>query len=218
MLVKPHRYTPCDDYILLKDSGLGHIIAITGGIGSGKSKVCSYLTKLCQLPVVDLDRICRQLLVTGAPGWLALKEIVEDHLFTVSGELDRIAFRKALFAEDELRSRVDALLHPLARKEMAEQVRRRSGPVLVEIPLLFEAGWQEDVQRIVVVYADPVVRVQRIVSRDNVSVEQARQEVSTQYCLAEKVLQAHHVIDNSGSWQETCLQLRHLVGCLSCRG
>lgn len=202
----------------LKNSGLGHIIAITGGIGSGKSKVCSHLAKLCRFPVVDLDRICRQLLVTGAPGWLALKERIDDHFFTVSGELDRAAFRKVLFADDELRSRVDALLHPLARKEMAEQVSRHSGPVLVEIPLLFEAGWQEDVQRIVVVYADPEVRVQRIVSRDNVSAEQARQEICAQYSLAEKALQAHHVIDNSGSWQETCLQLRHLADCLSCRG
>ncbi len=202
----------------MKDNGLGHIIAITGGIGSGKSKVCSHLAQLCQLPVVDLDRICRQLLVTGAPGWLALKERVDDHFFTVSGELDRVDFRKALFTDAELRSRVDALLHPLAQKKMVEQVSRHSGPVLVEIPLLFEAGWQDDVQRIVVVYADPEVRNQRIVSRDNVSAEQARNEICAQYSLAEKALQAHHVIDNSGSWQETCLQLRHLVACLSCRG
>jgi len=202
----------------LKADGLGHIIAITGGIGSGKSKVCRYLASLCRLPIVDLDRICRQLLVTGAPGWQALKERVDGHFFTVSGELDRIAFRKALFADAELRNRVDALLHPLARKEMAAQVSCHSGPVLVEIPLLFEAGWQEDMQRIVVVYADPEVRVQRIVSRDNVSAEQARQEICAQYSLAEKALQAHHVIDNSGSWQETCLQLCHLADCLNCSG
>ncbi|MEA2114186.1 MAG: dephospho-CoA kinase [Thermodesulfobacteriota bacterium] len=202
----------------MRVNGLGHIIAITGGIGSGKSKVCSHLAKLCQLPVVDLDRICRQLLVTGAPGWLALKELLDDYFFTVSGELDRVAFRKVLFEDEGLRSRVDSLLHPLARKEMAEQVSRHSGPVLVEIPLLFEAGWQEDVQLIVVVYADPEVRVQRIVSRDNVSAEQARQEICAQYSLAEKALQAHHVTDNSGSWQETCLQLSHLADCLSCRG
>ena len=202
----------------LKDNGLGHIIAITGGIGSGKSKVCSHLAQLCQLPVVDLDRICRQLLVAGEAGWLALKERIDDHFFTVSGELDRVVFRKALFADAELRSRVDALLHPLAQREMAEQVSRNSGPVLVEIPLLFEAGWQDDVQRIVVVYADPEVRVQRIVSRDSVPAEQARNEICAQYSLAEKALQAHDVIDNCGSWQETCLQLRHLMDSLSCRG
>ena len=202
----------------MKADDLGHIIAITGGIGSGKSKVCSYLASLCRLPVVDLDRICRQLLVPGEPGWLALKEVLNDQFFTVSGELDRRAFRKTLFADDELRSRVDTLLHPLARKEMTEQVSRYSGPVLVEIPLLFEAGWQDNVQLIVVVYANPEVRVERIVSRDNVSAEQARQEVCAQYSLAEKASQAHHVIDNSNSWQQTCLQLRHLADCLSCKG
>ena len=202
----------------MKADDLGHIIAITGGIGSGKSKVCSYLASLCRLPVVDLDRICRQLLVPGEPGWLALKEVLNDQFFTVSGELDRRAFRKTLFADDELRSRVDTLLHPLARKEMTEQVSRYNGPVLVEIPLLFEAGWQDNVQLIVVVYANPEVRVERIVSRDNVSAEQARQEVCAQYSLAEKASQAHHVIDNSNSWQQTCLQLRHLADCLSCKG
>ena len=202
----------------MKDKGSRQLqtIGITGGIGSGKSRVCSYLAKLCRLPVVDLDRICRQLLVTGEPGWLALKGIVEDHFFTASGELDRKAFRSALFADDRLRSRVDALLHPLARAEMAEQISGAGSSVLVEIPLLFEAGWHDDVQRIVVVYADATVRCQRIVDRDHVSAEQARQAVFAQHSLVEKALQANHVIDNSCSWQDTCLQLRHLAGCLGC--
>ncbi len=201
----------------MKDSDAGYIIAITGGIGSGKSRVCSYLAGLCSLQVVDLDQICRQLLVPGAPGWQALKEILEDHFFSPSGELDRIAFRKALFADHELRSRVDALLHPLACVEMARQVSRCNGPVLVEIPLLFEAGWQDEVEVIVVVYADPEVRVQRIIERDHVSAAQARQEIGSQYDLSEKALRAHHVIDNSGSWQQTCLQVRQLADDLRCR-
>ena len=192
-------------------------IGITGGIGSGKSRVCNYLAKLCRLPIVDLDQICRQLLVQGASGWLALKENIDECFFGPSGELDRIAFRAALFAEDSLRSRVDALLHPLARVEMAKQVSAIDGSVLVEIPLLFEAGWRKDVQQVVVVYADPVVRLQRIVGRDHISAEQARQAISAQRCLVEKALSAHHVIDNSFSWPDTCLQLRHLAGCLGCR-
>lgn len=192
-------------------------IGITGGIGSGKSRVCNYLAKLCLLPIVDLDQICRELLVQGASGWLALKENMDECFFGPSGDLDRIAFRTALFAEDILRSRVDALLHPLARVEMAKQVSAINGSVLVEIPLLFEAGWHNDVQKIVVVYADPVVRLQRIVGRDHISAEQARQAVSAQHCLVEKALHADHVIDNTFSWPDTCLQLRHLADCLGCR-
>lgn len=186
-------------------------IGITGGIGSGKSRVCRYLAKHCHLPVVDLDLICRQLLEPGAAGWLKLKENLDERFFSPAGELDRTAFRTALFADNELRSRVDTLLHPLARVGMAERVSNINGPVLVEIPLLFEAGWHKDVQLVVVVYADPAVCRQRIVERDHVTVEQARQAVAAQFPLSEKARLADQVIDNSFRWHDTCIQVRELA-------
>ena len=193
------------------------VIGITGGIGSGKSRVCNCLAKLCHLPVIDLDRICRQLLVINKLGWLALQEILDKNFFSSSGELDRKVLRKGIFADDALRGRIDTLLHPLARQEMARQVAEVSGVALVEIPLLFEAGWQEDVSQIVVVYADPEVCLQRIVNRDHVSEQQAQQAIDAQLPLREKALQANHVIDNSRSWQETCSQIHHLADYLGCR-
>jgi len=192
-------------------------IGITGGIGSGKSLVCSYLASLCQLPVVDLDQICRQLLATGQPAWQELKKKLPQHFFHSTGELDRKIFRQALFADEQLRNLVNAVVHPLARDEMISQMSQVGDTLLLEIPLLFEAGWQGYLQRIIVVYADVAVQCRRIVLRDHVSYEQARQSVSVQQCLLEKALQAHHVIDNSGSWSESCLQVRHLAGCLACR-
>jgi len=189
-------------------------IGITGGIGSGKSQSCSYLADLCSLPVIDLDQICRQLLDTGQPGWQALKKELGRHFFHPSGRLDREKMRQALFADEQLRSTVNSLVHPLARDEMARQISRVGGMVLIEIPLLFEAGWHGDIERIVVVYADPTVCCRRVVLRDQVSFQQARQAVLAQRCLLEKALQAHHVIDNSGCWAESCLQLRHLAACL----
>lgn len=192
-------------------------IGITGGIGSGKSRVCGYLAQLCRLPIVDLDVICRQLLEPGAAGWLALKENIDQSYFGPAGDLDRTAFRTALFADERLRNRVDALVHPLARVELTRQVSGVGGPVLAEIPLLFESGWHGDVQQIVVVYADPSVCRQRIIDRDHVTFEQAGQAVAAQYPLVDKAMQAHHVIDNSNCWQDTCLQLRHLADCLGCR-
>lgn len=187
------------------------LIAVTGGIGSGKSRVCCCLAKLCRKPVIDLDLICRQLLVQEAPGWLALKKQINQRFFTACGELDRSLFRSAIFQDDQLRRQVDALLHPLARDEMFRQTAQLHGLVFVEIPLLFEAGWHRDVQHIVVVYAEQAVRVQRIVRRDQVSENQAVREILAQYCLARKALQADHLIENSCSWQSTSLQLRHLA-------
>ena len=86
-----------------------------------------------------------------------------------------------------------------------------NGPILIEIPLLFEAGWQESVDMIIVVYADMAVRLQRIMQRDQVSEEQAKKAVTAQQCLREKAASADHVIDNTGLWEQTCSQVRELV-------
>jgi dephospho-CoA kinase len=193
------------------------IVAITGGIGSGKSRVSSMLANLCDVPLIDLDDLCRKLLCPGAAGWKALQGTVDSHFFTPTGQLDRQAFRAALFADKTLRSTVDNLLHPLAQKALMDEVATLHGIVLVEIPLLFEAGWQDFVDKIIVVSAGEKERIQRIVRRDNVSVEQACQSISAQFSLQEKADMAHHVVDNSGGWQNTCSQLHELARNLGCR-
>jgi dephospho-CoA kinase len=203
--------------ILLLSHKRFQIIGITGGIGSGKTKVCRYFAKLCRLPVIDLDDICRKLLLPGAEGWQALKKQIDSCFFLPTGELDRKVFREALFVNDELRILVDGLLHPLAQKEMAKQVASSSGVVLVEIPLLFEAGWQDAVDIIIVVDAEKKIRVQRIVQRDMVTEEQAILAISIQYPLSKKASLAHYVVENSESWDETCDQIFHLAETLGCK-
>ncbi|MCI5222809.1 MAG: dephospho-CoA kinase [Candidatus Electrothrix sp. AR4] len=190
------------------------VIGVTGGIGSGKSRVCAYMAERYRFPFLNLDLICKQLLMPDEPGWLALREVVPGDFFTASGALDRKIFRNALFADTALRSRVDAVLHPLARVEMNNRAALLNGRVLVEIPLLFEAGWQDAVQLIVVVYADLSVRLRRIVQRDQVTTEQAVKAVDAQRCLVEKASLADYVIDNSFSWRYTCAQLQQFFGVL----
>jgi dephospho-CoA kinase len=187
------------------------IIGITGGIGSGKSRVASFLAEEHNLPLINLDHVCRNLLQPGKAGWQALRSLLPKAYFNTTGELDRQYFRQQLFTDAALRIRVDATLHPLARQEMKTQVARFQGPVLVEIPLLFEAGWQEYVDLILVVYAEDTVRVQRIMERDHVTEEQAQQAMASQQCLRQKAASADHVINNSESWDQTCLQLRQFA-------
>lgn len=188
------------------------IIGITGGIGSGKSLVSRFLADLGDWPLLDVDQICRQLLMPQAPGWLALQKLLTADFFTATGELDRKRLREAIFADAALRQQVDSLLHPLAKQEMAAQAARLSAPlVLAEIPLLFEAGWQDSVSQIMVVYADEAVRLRRIMERDQVSEEQARRAIAAQMPLADKARLSDHLIDNSAGWDNTCVQLRHVA-------
>jgi dephospho-CoA kinase len=188
-----------------------HVIGITGGIGSGKSRVSSFLAQRYKLPLINLDQLCRALLQPRQAGWLALCALLPKTYFTAKGELDRHYFRQQLFTDADLRTQVDAALHPLARQEMNKQVSRFQGPVLVEIPLLFEAGWQKDVDVILVVFATSEVRIQRIRERDHVSTQEAHDALAAQQSLREKAVAADYVIDNSGSWKQTCTQIEQLI-------
>ncbi len=187
-------------------------IAITGGIGSGKSTASTFLADHYGLPLIDVDLICKNLLLPGEKGWLALKLHFGSTFFKSDGRLDRACLRKALFADETLRQKIDHLLHPLARKEVASQIAKLRSPfILVEVPLLFEAGWQDDFERIIVVFADNATCCRRIANRDQVSDQEAWQALRAQKPLREKVLMADYVIDNSFCRVFTQLQLVYLA-------
>ena len=137
------------------------------------------------------------------PGWQALRERFGDRFLLADGQLDRVGLRERLFADPAVRREVDALLHPLAREAMHRAVMRHDVPlVLVEIPLLYEAGWQDEVDGVLVVSARPGAQCCRVMRRDGVSRRSAARAIAAQMDLGEKARQADWVIDNSGSWAE----------------
>ena len=181
-----------------------HLLGITGGIGSGKSSVGRLLASYCLIPLIDVDQCCRHLLEIEQPGWLALRERFGDAFLLADGRIDRVGLRRQLFADRSLRQQVDSLLHPLARKAMRRETANRGEPlILVEIPLLYEAGWRDEVSEVLVVYARRGARCCRIMRRDKVGRRQAAQAIASQMSLEEKAARAEYVLDNSGSWTAT---------------
>ena len=180
------------------------VLGITGGIASGKSAVSRLLACYCLAPLIDLDQCCRHLLEVNQGGWLALRHHFGDMFFRDSGEVNRTLLRETIFSDTVIRQQVDRLLHPLARAAMRQQ---RAGIdselILVEIPLLYEAGWEPEVDAVLVVYARPGAQCCRVMRRDDVSRREAAQAVAAQMKLAEKARRAEYVIDNSGSWSVT---------------
>lgn len=186
-------------------------IALTGGIGSGKSSVAAYLAGH-GWRVLDADLASRQLVAPGEAGWRALREEFGASYFQADGTLDRPRLRRAIFADERLRLRVNAILHPLVRAELARQVAAAEGaPKLLEIPLLFETGWQDDFAAVLVVFADEESCLARIMARDGVSRSQALAALAAQIPLATKAGWADYLIDNSGDWSDTCRQLEQLT-------
>jgi dephospho-CoA kinase len=193
------------------------IIGVTGGMGAGKSFVTGILARSLQLEVLDADILCRNLLQPEMPGWLGIHEKWGTRFFDPAGNIDRPVLRNTLFTDMAVRHGVEQILHPLVRGEILRQAAGkkacRSGMV-VEVPLLFEVGWQADFEWVVVVYADRESCLQRIVRRDRVSSAEAIKAVSSQIPLWEKALCANSVIENSGPLALTILQVCHLSSIL----
>jgi len=192
------------------------VLGVTGGIGSGKSCVSRLLASYCLVPLVDVDQCCRHLLEIDQPGWCALRSAFGEAFLQRNGAVDRVALRQRIFEDDEVRRQVDGLLHPLAREAMRTQVGRQRSPlVLVEIPLLYEAGWREEVDAVLVVYARRGVRCCRIMRRDGVSRRAAARAIAAQMSLKEKAGRAEYLIDNSRVWTVTRVQVVSLGNELS---
>ncbi|MFH7325637.1 dephospho-CoA kinase [Desulfurivibrio sp. C05AmB] len=194
---------------------LGGLVAITGGIAAGKSRVAQYLMEHAGLSGIDVDHLSRQLLEPDQAGWLALERNFGSRFFRADRTIDRKLLRRAIFTDPRLRSRIDRLLHPLIRAAMqvraAELRRAGAGTVLVEVPLLYEAGWEDDFSLVLVVWAPEEVCLQRLCRRDEVCREEARATLAAQMPQAEKVRRADLVVENSADWPTTCQQLDRLI-------
>jgi dephospho-CoA kinase len=193
-------------------------IGLTGGIGSGKSRVAELLRE--RGAVVECsDQIVREL---QAPGGVALAEIVtrfgEEYLLA-SGELDRSRLGELVFGDPQARRKLGDIMHPLVYRELAKRLedhRQRGARVVVlDIPLLLEgrasgrgSGALLPLDLVVVVYADEETQLARIMARDQLSREDALSRVRAQLSIEKKRGLADVVIDNSGDWESAAKQVR----------
>lgn len=189
------------------------LIGITGTIGSGKSFVAGLLGEMLQAPVHSSDEICRRLLERGEAGYQQVIVKWGNDYLNDSGEIDRVLLREAVFDEPKVRTALEAILHPLVRRELID-ARDGSAPgvaQIAEVPLLFESGWQDDFDYIICVIADADIALQRVVERDSVKPEEVEKIFAVQMDSNLKQGRSDRVIDNSGTKAETVAQVEKLV-------
>lgn len=175
-------------------------VGLTGGIGSGKSVVAAAFAKR-GVPVVDADALAHELSRPGEAGYRAIVDRFGREFVDASGELDRAKLRRCAFADDRVRSELEALLHPLIRMRAAAAIARWTAPYgVVVVPLLLErGGLREQVARILVVDCSEDEQVRRVRARSGLADAEVRAIMATQVTRAARLEAADDVIENSGA-------------------
>jgi len=175
-------------------------IALTGGIASGKSRVADCFAEL-GAPVVDTDRLAREVVEPGTPGLEAVVEAFGRDLLTSDARLDRAALRRTVFADPAARERLEAILHPRIRERLAAElaVHAEAGApyALAVIPLLVETGQASDFDRVLVVDTPVEVQVERVVARDGGTPDDARAIIAQQVDRDRRLTHADDIVRNA---------------------
>ncbi|HEX9561243.1 MAG TPA: dephospho-CoA kinase [Candidatus Dormibacteraeota bacterium] len=186
------------------------LIGLTGGVGSGKSTVAEMMREL-GAQVVDADEATHAVYEPGSPGFDAVVREFGD-AYVESGHIDRSRLGELVFRDDDARRRLNSIVHPLVRewmaKRTAEAAERGAEVVVQDVPLLFENGLERLFSSVVLVYVPEEIQVERLVSGRGFTPERARAMIAAQMPIENKRGLAHHVINNSGTREDTLAQVK----------
>ncbi|AKF39559.1 TPA: dephospho-CoA kinase [Yersinia enterocolitica] len=175
-----------------------YIVALTGGIGSGKSTVANAFANL-GVPLVDADIIARQVVEPGMPALMEIASRYGETILHTDGTLNRAALRKKIFSEPQEKAWLNSLLHPLIQQETQSQLANIDEPyVLWVVPLLVENGLHHRANRVLVVDVAPEIQLARTMARDGITRQQAEDILASQVSRQQRLACADDIIDNSG--------------------
>ncbi len=186
-------------------------VGLTGGIASGKSTVARTFAAL-GATVIDADEVAHRLLDRGAAAHDRVVEAFGRDILRDDGSIDRGCLGRIVFADADRRRRLESILHPLIRAEaearIERQIRLGSRIAISNAALLVEAGLYRDYERVVVTHCDTAVQIERLMSRERMSEEDARARIAAQMPTAEKVKVAHYTIDTGDGFAPTEIRAR----------
>jgi dephospho-CoA kinase len=178
------------------------LIALTGGIASGKSAVAQLFANLGTV-VLDTDQIARDVVEPGTATLASLVEEFGSGILDASGRLDRARMRSLVFADPQQRLRLEAIMHPAIRAELQRRSRDAGGAYQIHvIPLLVEGGGSGGYDRVLVVDCPAEHQLKRLLARDGSSLEQAQGILAAQASREQRLAAADDVIVNTGALED----------------
>lgn len=187
------------------------ILGLTGGIATGKSTVGRFFESQ-GIPVVDADKGARQVMEPGQEAYHAVVKTFGQEILKEDGTIDRTRLGAIVFNDPAKLSKLNETVHSHVLnwiKEEKDKLIKAGHPLVVlDIPLLYEIGFENEVDAVMVIYVDPETQLKRLMKRDNLSEKDGQIRIDAQASIDSKAEKADIVIDNRGGIDETENQLR----------
>lgn len=187
-----------------------YVVALTGGIGAGKSEAAKVFASY-GVPIVDLDVISRSLTTAGQPVMKRIEEAFGRDFITESGALNRPAMRERIFAVDADRKKLESILHPAIHEKALEALdQHRDAPYqILAIPLFFETNrYSGLVKSILLVDCDESQQISRTMARSGMTEATVRSIIAAQASRSYRRALANDIIENNGSFEELAEKVR----------
>lgn len=182
-------------------------VGLTGSIAVGKSFVCECLRDL-GAHVLDADTTAREVVARGMPGLRAIADAFGDDVIREDGELDREKMASIVFADNEKRAVLNAIVHPLVFEAQAAWLgsiadMEPDSIAVIDAALMIESGNYRNFEKIIVVWCEPEIQLRRLMERNTLTQEAALRRISAQMPQDEKKRYADYLIDTSGGFDST---------------
>ncbi len=187
------------------------VIGVTGGIASGKSNVCSIIESL-GYKVIDCDKITVQLSKKDGPLYKVILDKFGPDYLLEDGELNRKKLGVLIFNNSSANNLINDTTHPIIREYLLEEIKKiPDGLVFIEVPLLYEAKFDNICDKVICVFLKKKYQVARLMAREGIDEDYALAKIHSQMDLYLKREKADYVIDSYGSFEETEKEVKNVL-------
>ncbi|MGB7918860.1 MAG: dephospho-CoA kinase [Desulfobacterales bacterium] len=179
------------------------VAGLTGGIGTGKSTVAAVFAEAGAV-IIDADEIARDVVAKGRPAWCRIVAHFGRDVLLPDGGIDRKKLGAIIFNDARQKAHLDRMVHPHVIAETEQRLKdiarvQPQAVVILDVPLLIEAGMDRDLEEVIVVYTPEAVQLKRLMRRDRLTAAEGLSRIRSQMPIEEKKMRATVVIDNSAS-------------------
>lgn len=187
------------------------VIGITGGIACGKSTVSNFLKSL-NYKIIDLDKVSREVVEVGKPAYNQIRDTFGESFFNSDKTINRRALNDLIFTYESERIKLNNIMFPILLEITKKQIDESEDDVIfLDAPLLYEAKFDYLCDYIICVYVDKNTQIDRLIKRNNVSMETAINAINSQMSLDKKCSLSNYIINNNGSFYDSEKQILEIL-------